>query len=211
METLLMDPMSALIGGGLSLIGGLMNTSSQQSINAANLQQQIWSAEGGYLPGLRANAEKAGFNPLAVLGSRGPNMAVQVGTQPGSGLQQAGNIVSKMDIEGHELDLQAKREEVAQRAALTLQTNVERAKNQWLLEQWQSGKLVPPGSEPAADTTIPGAVLKGAKDVVSGVSSAVDRGVRQFKDYVPSDAWRSFLIPPAARYGKSIYDYTMGR
>ena len=68
-----MDPISALIGGGASIIGGLMNTSSQQSINAANLQQQIWSAEGGYLPGLRANAEKAGFNPLAVLGSRAKN------------------------------------------------------------------------------------------------------------------------------------------
>jgi hypothetical protein len=94
MEPLLMDPLAALIGGGIgmisNLLGGQMNASSTQAINAANLQQQTWSAEGGYLPGLVANAGKAGLNPLAVLGSRGPNMAVQVGTQPGAGLQQGG-------------------------------------------------------------------------------------------------------------------------
>jgi hypothetical protein len=208
METLLMpfgsDPLSALIGGGLGLIGSAMNTSSMQSINAANLQQQTWSAEGGYLPGLVQNANAAGLNPLAVLGSRGPNMAVQVGTQPGAGLQEMGKEVASMDMQRQELDLQLRREQIQQTAAQTMQTNVDRARNQWLLEQWQSGKFVPPGMEPAAETSIPGAFIKGGQNVL-------DAG-KNFFNGLNFDQWRknafnSMAVPPIFQYGGRFYDY----
>lgn len=150
-----MDPLSALIGGGASLIGGLMNTSSQQSINAANLQQAMWSAEGGYLPGLVANAGKAGLNPLAVLGSRGPNMAVQVGTQPGAGLQAAGQQISKASMEGFEADQKLKAAETERQEALTKQTNIDAAIRQQTLDDIKRGKVTS-GPEPASATSWPG-------------------------------------------------------
>ena len=93
-----MDPISAIIGAGASLIGGFMNTSSQQAINQANIAEQQWSAQGGYLPGLVANAERAGLSPLAVLGQRGPNMAVQVSGEPGGGLMVSVLVVSLIGV-----------------------------------------------------------------------------------------------------------------
>jgi hypothetical protein len=158
METLLMDPLSALIGGAASLVGGLMNTSSTQSINAANIQQQIWSAEGGYLPGLVANANKAGLNPLAVLGSRGPNMAVQVGTQPGAGLQEAGRQIAQIDMKKREYELELMRENVMQQAAVTKNTMIRNAVQQKVYEDLESGRTVS-GPEPAKDTSLQGAVI----------------------------------------------------
>lgn len=158
-----MDPLSAMIGGGLNLIGGLFNSSSQQAINARNLQAQTWSAEGGYLPGLRANAEKAGFNPLAVLGSRGPNMAVQVGdTGVGNALQNTGALVSKLDLQRHDLEMTNLREQIAHNSAITKQTMIDNAVKLKTLEGVEKGILVPPGaSEPAERSTWPGMIRKG--------------------------------------------------
>jgi hypothetical protein len=164
-----MDPLAALIGGGIgmisNLLGGQMNASSTQAINAANLQQQTWSAEGGYLPGLVANAGKAGLNPLAVLGSRGPNMAVQVGTQPGAGLQQGGqalaSAVTRMDLEGRELDIQKKKEEIAHEAVITKNLAIEAARNQRVLNDINEGRTVS-GPEPSLNTP-GGFVVEGLK------------------------------------------------
>lgn len=154
-----MDPLSALIGGGLGLIGGLMNTSSQQAINAANIQQQTWSAQGGYLPGLVQNANKAGLNPLAVLGSRGPNMAVQVGTQPGQGLEAAGKFISQIDAKAHELQLESLREDVLQKAAINKNTMIDGAIKAKTLADLEAGRIVS-GPQPAEDTTLQGAGIK---------------------------------------------------
>lgn len=157
-----MNPLAALIGAGASIIGGLMNTSSTQAINAANIQNQIWSAQGGYLPGLVQNAKQAGLNPLAVLGSRGPNMAVQVGEQPGAGLQQAAASISRMDEESYENQLQLQREEIAQRAAVNKNTMIDNAVKQ---EMWrrlsEHPEYIPPGwGQPASDTSLQGSAIK---------------------------------------------------
>lgn len=180
-----MDPLSALIGAGASLIGGFMNTSSQQAVNAANIQQQQWSAQGGYLPGLVANANKAGLSPLAVLGQRGPNMAVQVSGEPGSGLQRAAQSLAQID------PYKAEREDMAQKIG---QSQIERARaeasnakiqsamNEWALTQIREHPAwLPPGwSEP----TPTGVLTEAAHSVGPIVSDAwrkytdiVDRGV----------------------------------
>lgn len=158
----LTQPLSNLIGAGMQAGGGLMNASSTQAINAANLQNQMWSAQGGYLPGLVQNANKAGLNPLAVLGSRGPNMAVQVGTQPGAGLEGAGRQISQMDMQLHDLQVQAAKEEVMNKAATNKNLMIRAAIDQHALENIESnpGRYVPPGwSESARDTTLQGKVI----------------------------------------------------
>lgn len=167
-----MDPFSLAmlvgpaLGAGANILGGLMNTSSTQAINAANLQQQTWSAQGGYLPGLVANANKAGLNPLAVLGSRGPNMAVQVGDQPGAGLQAAGRDLASMDpftAKMKEYQLENMRAEVMQKAAVNKNTMIEGAIKQKALSDLYEGRTVS-GPEPAARTTLSGAGI----DFMSG-------------------------------------------
>lgn len=95
-----MDPISALIGAGASLLGGFMNSSSTGAINAANLQAQQANLSGAYLPQLVSNAKKAGLNPLAVLGNTSAGSPVQVGTDPGAGAMQAGRILSEMKMPG---------------------------------------------------------------------------------------------------------------
>lgn len=91
-----MDPMSAMIGAGSSLIGGLMNTSSQQAINTANIANAQSMARGDYLPGLVANANAAGLSPLAVLGMHAPSVPAMISGDPGSGLQRAGQVLSQV-------------------------------------------------------------------------------------------------------------------
>ena len=107
MESLLMasfDPLSALIGGGLNLIGGQMAQNEAGNINERNWNQQLFMASGGYLPGLVSNAEKAGINPLAVLGQHAPTGGTAVPIGAGSGLQAAGKILADMDPNKEALD-----------------------------------------------------------------------------------------------------------
>lgn len=192
METLLVDPISALIGAGASLIGGVMNTSSTQSINAANLQQQMWSAQGGYLPGLVANANKAGLNPLAVLGSRGPNMAVQVGTQPGAGLQEAGREISRIDMESREADLAQKHEQLMHTAAINKQTAIDNAIKLKTLDDLEAGRIVS-GPEPAVKTSFPAAAIEGSKqvgDYIADQYNRIPQWIRRPQDFYD---WRSYL------------------
>lgn len=192
----------SLIGGGMSLAGGLMNTSSTQAINAANIQNQMWSAQGGYLPGLVANANKAGLNPLAVLGSRGPNMAVQVGTQPGAGLQEFGRDVARLDPQMRELQLDERREALLKEAAINKGMILDNAIKQETFQGIQSGKYIPPGvSQPAQDVSIPGAAIQGAKDFgnwVSGQYGRIPQYIRRPQD-IPFDRWRRF-VPDSTQF-----------
>lgn len=95
-----MDPITGLLAAGASLLGGFMNSSSTQAINAANIQQQNFMAGGGNLPSLVSNAKAAGLNPLAVLGNVSGGSPVQVGTDPGQGMMQAGKILADMKMPG---------------------------------------------------------------------------------------------------------------
>jgi hypothetical protein len=156
METLLMDPLSAMIGGMFNIAGSAMNTSSAQSINSANLQMQQQMQSGAFLPAMYKNmvsgANAAGLNPLAVLGIKspggGPAMAP---TNPGQGLQEFGRNIAQINVEKENLDLQARREDIAKTAALTKQTNIQNAINEITMRGIEGGKYVPPGvSEPAA-------------------------------------------------------------
>jgi hypothetical protein len=213
METLLMDPISAMIGGGASIIGSLMNTSSAQSINSANLQMQQQMQTGAFLPAMYKNmvegANAAGLNPLAVLGIKspggGPAMAP---TNPGQGLQDLGRNIAQINVEKEQLDLQARREEVMQRAATTKQTSIDIDTKQWLLDQFKSGRMVPPGAEPASTTTIPGAFLKGGQEVVDWGKNLVS--------HISFDDWRdralhSMAVPPVFSAAGRFYDYLSGR
>src|SRR5262245_3759989 len=140
METLLMDPISALIGGGLgavsNIVGSMMNTSSQQAINAANLnfamQQQQGLHLGEYFGNMYAGAQSAGYNPLAVLGVKSPGGgAGQVAPMSGAGVAAGGtalgNAISRIDMETREQDLARKKEENAHIAATTRQTMIDNA------------------------------------------------------------------------------------
>lgn len=116
-----MDPISALIGAGSSLIGGLMNSSSQSAINAANLKQNQAQFDasmqfakdqaqgnnlGAFMLNQKTAALNAGINPLAALGvsnNVSAPMAVGANAQsgnPGEGLMQAGKILAQMKLPG---------------------------------------------------------------------------------------------------------------
>ena len=88
-----MDPFSALIMAGGSLLGGFMNTSSAQAINSANLQQSMYMANNAVSMRV-ADAKRAGINPLAALGVSTPGFAAQTPTDPGQGLMQMGKAVA---------------------------------------------------------------------------------------------------------------------
>lgn len=83
------DFFGGLLGGLGSIFGGLMNTSSAQAINAANLQQSMFMANNAVAMRV-ADAKRSGINPLAALGVSTPGFAAQTPTDPGQGLMQAG-------------------------------------------------------------------------------------------------------------------------
>jgi hypothetical protein len=92
-----MDPLtvSALIGAGGSLLGGMMNTSSAQAINQQQLQFAQEQATGAFLPQLIANAQRAGVNPLAVIGS-GSGGGLRLTTpEPGAGVTGAAQALAR--------------------------------------------------------------------------------------------------------------------
>lgn len=113
-----MDPISALIGGGMSLLSGILGGHSSsraaEAATNANIAQQRWALGGGYLHALRQNAEAAGFNPLAVLGNTSAGSPVAVGSDAGSieasAGANAGNILAQMKL--HEDKSQALRDEL---------------------------------------------------------------------------------------------------
>lgn len=63
-----MDPISALIGAGSSLLGGIFNRSSAQEMQQQNLAQQLAFAQ-NRIQWTVEDAKKAGINPLAALGN----------------------------------------------------------------------------------------------------------------------------------------------
>lgn len=97
-----MDIFGSLLGGAASLIGGFMNTSAQEQINAQNIQQQNFMASGGNLPALVRNANAAGINPLAALGVSSPGFSGSVSPEPGGGLAAVGAQIMKSASEAQD-------------------------------------------------------------------------------------------------------------
>lgn len=100
----------ALIGAGASILGGLINSNSQENANAANLafaERNLQFQQDQAIRGLRYRAEDAteaqkltGINRMALLGaptfSPSPVSAGQVGdTSFGSGVASAGQDLSR--------------------------------------------------------------------------------------------------------------------
>lgn len=153
-----MDPISALIGGGISLLGGIMNRSSVQAANTQNLQQQMSMATGAYLPALRANAEAAGFNPLAVLGLHTPDMAVSRPADASSGVMRLGEFAAQ-SLSPHNVEMEKLSEDDA-KAAIELkrsqlsESSIRAAVNKYTLGTLLNRPdLLPEGvKEPATQT-----------------------------------------------------------
>lgn len=153
-----MDPISALIGAGSSLIGGFLNRSSTQSINAANLQQQMQMAQGAYLPGLVANANAAGLNPLAVLGQHAPAGGSAVPIGGGEGIADAGKFLSQIK-DPHTVAMEKEAEQKVKTETELLRAqmsnvSIEAARNLHVLKTLITNpRLLPTGvQEPASDT-----------------------------------------------------------
>lgn len=87
--------LGSLLGGASSLIGSIFGQKQQAENNQAMINEQNFLSSGGNLPGLRKNAEAAGFNPLAVLGQNfGSAPATQVG-DIGGGIRSMGQDVER--------------------------------------------------------------------------------------------------------------------
>lgn len=159
-----MDPLSALIGGGMSMLGGYFSSQSAQSINQQNIANQQAMASGAYLPQLVANAQRAGINPLAVLGIHTPSAGMAVPTDPGRGLQAAGAAIAQVNPLQRELEQVTVEKGKADVAALHAQinnTNIEAATRAHALLQLQrdSGLLGSGVQEPASRTNFPAATF----------------------------------------------------
>lgn len=147
------DFLGGLVGGIGDVFGSIMNTSSQQSINAANLQQQMAIASGAQLPALVRNANAAGINPLAVLGQSAPGGMAAVGTNPGMAMSSAGKGLQ-------EAFAGAKRDELFEQQLLKAKVDVANARiagnnaaisgtrDMWTLEAMQKYLDTHPGAAP---------------------------------------------------------------
>lgn len=102
-----------LVGAAGSLFGGLLNTSSAQAINAANLQQQMYLANNSVSMRV-ADAKRAGINPLAALGVSSPGFVGATNTDPGAGVAAAGQDISRalMATQDKETKLDAAKEKL---------------------------------------------------------------------------------------------------
>lgn len=76
------------------VFGGLMNTSSAQAINSANLAQQMFLANNSVSMRV-ADAKRAGINPLAALGVSSPGFVGASNTDPGAGVAAAGQDIAR--------------------------------------------------------------------------------------------------------------------
>ncbi|AXL15496.1 DNA pilot protein [Microviridae sp.] len=113
---------SALISGGSSLIGGLLGRKKSKSA-AQTLAEQRAHEEQRYT-WLRDGAQKAGFNPLTVLGAAGhtagmtsPSTESPLGWKAslGNALNQAGQVLASYDPvaeEGRQLDNELKQRQI---------------------------------------------------------------------------------------------------
>jgi hypothetical protein len=133
-----MEPISAGIGALGGLVGAGLNAYESGQINKANVQQQQWSAEGGYLPGLIANAKAAGINPLAVLGMHAPTSGTEVSSGAGAQVGQALSSLSQIK-DPHQVAMEKLNEQLMNRqiTALNGQINnstIEAARNQYTLD-----------------------------------------------------------------------------
>lgn len=72
--------LGGLVGGGLNLLGGLFGQSNQSAINQQNIQQARYMAQNAIQMRVK-DAQAAGINPLAALGSSfAPSAATAVGS-----------------------------------------------------------------------------------------------------------------------------------
>lgn len=88
------DFLGGLVGAVGDVFGGLMNTSSAQAINSANLAQQMFLANNSVSMRV-ADAKRAGINPLAALGVSSPGFVGATPTEPGSGVAAAGQDIAR--------------------------------------------------------------------------------------------------------------------
>lgn len=201
-----MDPISAMIGGGAAIAGSIMNTSSAQAINSAqmqlaqqNLQFQNKQVRGEFLPSYYTNlveaGKESGLNPLALIGAHvqggsGTSMTLS-NPEPGRGLMETGRILSQMDLEKRDIDLQRSREELQHQAALTKQTNIDNAIRFKTLSDLEQGKIVS-GPEPALKTSLPANVIEGSRQVGDWISEQYNRLPEYIRRPQESWDWRDF-------------------
>lgn len=99
-----MDPMtlSALIGGGTSLLGGIFNRSSAEEMQQRNLAMQMAFAQ-NRIQWTVDDAKKAGINPLAALGGATQTYSNLAGDSSlGDSIAAAGQNVSRAISAGTE-------------------------------------------------------------------------------------------------------------
>ena len=207
-----MNPLSALVGGVSSLIGGFMNTSSAQAINSQNLQYAQEAASGQFLPQYYQNlvkgANAAGINPLAALGvssGGGGGGAIMAPPDVGSGVARAGEFLSQIKDphtiameKGQERKLEA---EIQLTNANSAETLGRARTNDIVRGQLAGGHLIAPGlTEYSRDAgslfSIPGvnrigeSIASLAGNTWRGLNDAVDAYDRYVPHVKPWDLGR---------------------
>lgn len=142
-----MDPLMSLIGAGVNAVGGIFGR-----------QQQRWQMEGGFLPGLVANAQRAGINPLAALGVGGKSGSSDISSAIGS----AGSQISRIDpfeVQLRQDSLRKSEAETKLIEAQARQQDIQTAIAEYTRKRLEDPSLYPAGIQwPPERTTIPGVI-----------------------------------------------------
>lgn len=114
--------LGSLAGGAANLLGGLFGQSQQQRINQQNIQAQMYQNTHAIQERV-ADAQAAGINPLAALGSSfAPGAAQEVGSSSlqqgmsgmGQELSRAAQAMQDATSKSAQLDLELKRAQIDQ-------------------------------------------------------------------------------------------------
>lgn len=195
-----MDPISALIGGGASLIGGFLNRSSQQSINSQNFQNALFMAQNSKLfaaqDATRAQ-EATGINRLALLGQGVAPGSTAVAPMLGDAVAQAGKFAAGIK-DPHTVQMEKDAEEkskvdIAIGNNTNLNTMIQGAIQNHLLKYLQSHPdSVPAG---ASEPSVTGEAVQGWKSIMPDFH-------KWYEDFKKSDQfdWSPPMSEPARRY-----------
>ena len=151
-----MDPTSAFIGAGGSVLGSMLTTGGNIASSLMNISNAQSMASGAYLPQLVANAQKAGLSPLAVLGQHAPSAGNMIPGDVGAGVSDAARQLAQIK-DPHTRKMENINEQIGQGTNLRIQSEAANYQNDAAVKAILLSRLGAPDSSDIDVTTgVPG-------------------------------------------------------
>lgn len=148
-----MDPISALIGAGSSLLGGIFNRNSAEEMQQRNLAQQLAFAQ-NRIQWTVNDAKAAGINPLAALGNATQTYSNIAGDSSlGDSIASAGQNLSRSIAAGS--DKETKLDQLNAKLVEAKIRNVDADTLQKTADASDRVRAVQPGDPPGVNVPFP--------------------------------------------------------